>query len=194
MLLSAEGAIHRSLRHPPRACRSADEAGRWPARAKTIREPRALPWAGMRQAFGLNAPAVASQRESPSRQAAENVGNDKGFCPRHYTDLRAKYSRETDTRLAPNPKGWQRVAGGRSGARGRTTTGSAPESGCTPKGVPERLAPFSVWGITNRSRDPLASLRDAAPLPALARRSRPLPPATSGYLLPTLRVGPARSN
>jgi hypothetical protein len=34
-----------------------DEAGRWPATAKTGDEPRALPWAGMKQAVGLNAKA-----------------------------------------------------------------------------------------------------------------------------------------
>ena len=50
----------------------------------------------------------------------------------------------------PNPEGWQRVAGGRFGAAGETTTGHALRSGLHPGGMPEACVrkqsqPFSLY-------------------------------------------------
>ena len=53
------------------------EAGRWPAMTKTIRKPRALPWADMNQAFGLSARHPRGQHKFSSTGTAEDVGNDK---------------------------------------------------------------------------------------------------------------------
>ena len=44
---------------------------------KTAREPRALPWVGMSQAFGLNAGGAANEHEFSSAEMAEDVGNEK---------------------------------------------------------------------------------------------------------------------
>jgi len=49
----------------------------------------------------------------------------------------------------PNPEGWQRVAGGRFGAAGETTTGHALRSGWHPGGMPaacvrKQSQPFSL--------------------------------------------------
>ena len=42
------------------------------------KNPRALPWAGMNQAFGLKA---SGYHRSPSMSEADDVGNDKALDP-----------------------------------------------------------------------------------------------------------------
>src|SRR5260370_19728455 len=76
---SAESATHHSAATwPPNQCPY--EAGRWPAMTKTTHEPRALPWADMSQAFGLNARTAApASMSSPQRRRVEDVGNAKAF-------------------------------------------------------------------------------------------------------------------
>jgi hypothetical protein len=94
-----------------------------------------------------------------------------------------------------NPEGWQTVAGGRSGQRGNDHRKTAADSRAPRRGArpgPDTLQAGSLErALQRRVWHSLPGCRTSSAL--LSGGRLPHPPATSGYLLATLRVDRSRA-